>query len=55
VRLLAATHALFWDEALARAALERLSAMQPGIADFEAKTTLREYNAGWLDTTWKPS
>jgi len=28
--------------------------MQPGIADFEAKTTLREYDAGWLDTNGNP-
>jgi len=36
-----------------RGRIERLSAMQQGIADFEAKTTLREYDADGLDTTWE--
>ena len=54
VRQWAATHALFWDEAKARAELERQAASAPSMDEFEAKITLREYDAGRLNTTWTP-
>lgn len=54
VRLWAATHALFWDEARARAQLE-IVAIGPGIDALGARYTLREYDAGRLDTTWAPT
>ncbi|MBO0868564.1 MAG: hypothetical protein J2P15_08360 [Micromonosporaceae bacterium] len=53
VRQWAATHALFWDEAVARAELEREAALPSSIFEFEAKLILREYDAGRLNTTWK--
>jgi hypothetical protein len=51
---MSATFALFWDPAVARAALERLSAEPTGSTRFEAEMTLREFDAGRLDTVWEP-
>jgi hypothetical protein len=54
VRHWAATHALFWDEPIARAELERQASGQPSLAEFEAKMVLREFDAGRLNVTWIP-
>ena len=49
----AATQALFWDEPRARA---RLASFVDGqdVHAFEAEVTLREFDAGWLNTDWQP-
>lgn len=54
VRLWAAGHALFWDEARARAVLEEMSqnARQYGLHATSARMTLREFDAGRLDPNW---
>lgn len=49
----AATWALFWDEPLARAELERQGA-QASLTALSARTTLSEFDAGRLDPTWQP-
>jgi hypothetical protein len=55
VRQWAAGYALFWDEPVARAALEREMAADPkGLAAFEISITLREFDAGRLNTEWRP-
>jgi hypothetical protein len=54
VRQWAATHALFWDEGVARTELQRQAAGESSIGEFEAKIILREFDAGRLDTTWNP-
>lgn len=53
VRAWSATNALAWDEAVARAVLERL-AHESNLDGFGAEVTLREFDAGRLDTTWEP-
>lgn len=53
VRLSAAAYALFWDEPIARAELER-QMNDPGLASIDAKYTLREFDRGTLSTTWEP-
>jgi hypothetical protein len=54
VRQWSAGNALAWDEQTARAELERLAAEPQGLGSLEAKITLREFDAGRLDTTWHP-
>jgi hypothetical protein len=54
VRLWAASHALFWDEQRARAELEREASTDDNLSSFEAKITLREFDAGRLNTSWTP-
>jgi hypothetical protein len=54
VRQWAAMHALSWDETAARAELERQAASGPSLPEFEAKITIREHDAGRLNTTWLP-
>jgi hypothetical protein len=54
VRHWAATHALFWDEPIARAELERQAGGEPSPAEFEAMIVLREFEASRLDVTWVP-
>jgi hypothetical protein len=46
--------ALAWDLILARAELERLAADESSLAGFEAKITLREFDAGRLNMTRSP-
>ena len=53
VRLWSATHALAWAPGQARSELER-EVVSGGVGAFEAKVTLREFDAGRLDTTWEP-
>lgn|GEM_PF-1839723 len=53
VRCWSATFALFWDEAEAREVLLREVAAK-GVEGFEAKITLREFDAGRLTMTWQP-
>ncbi len=53
VALWAATHALFWDERVARAHLAAVAASE-GIAGLDARMTLREFDAGRLRTDWEP-
>jgi hypothetical protein len=53
VRLSAAAYALFWDEPIARAELER-QMNDPGLASIDAKYTLREFDRGTLTMTWEP-
>jgi len=53
VRQWSATNALAWVPARARAELER-EVEEGGIAAFEAATTLREFDAGRLNTAWQP-
>jgi hypothetical protein len=53
VRLHAAAYALFWDEPIARAELER-QMNDPGLASIDAKYTLREFDRGTLTMTWEP-
>ncbi len=54
VRQWSAGNALAWDEAIAPAELERQAAEDLGLRGFETETTLREFDAGRLDTTWQP-
>lgn len=54
VRLWSSTFGLFWDPSVARAELERLAAEPSGLPSFEAEMTLREFDAGRLDTVWEP-
>ena len=54
VRSHAAAHALFWDEPVARAELERLAGGH-GLVAVTAKYTLLEYDAGRLIPTWRHS
>lgn len=53
VRQWAATNALAWSPAIARAELER-HANAEGLGSFDAQMTLREFDAGRLDTGWQP-
>jgi hypothetical protein len=53
VRQWAATNALAWSPKIARAELER-QARADGLGSFEAQMTLREFDAGRLDTAWQP-
>ena len=54
VRAWSAGFALFWDPIPARVELEELASDQRSMAGFEAKLTLREFDAGRLDMTWEP-
>ena len=54
VRLWSSTFALFWNPAVARAALERQAAEPASLTSFEAEMTLREFDAGRLNTVWEP-
>jgi hypothetical protein len=54
MRQWAASHALFWDEQRARAELEREAATDDTLWGFEAKITLREFDAGRLNPDWTP-
>jgi hypothetical protein len=54
VRGAAAAYALFWDEPVARAELER-QMKDPGMRSVEAKYTLREFDRGTLSPTWQPT
>lgn len=53
VRGWAAAHSLFWDEATARAELEAQTASE-GLGAVDAKYTLREFDRGRLNMTWRP-
>ena len=53
VRISAASHALFWDEAKARPVLEA-AALDESLGGLDAKMTLREFDAGRLNMTWVP-
>lgn len=53
VALWAATQALFWDERRARARLASFVVGQDRHA-FDAEVTLREFDAGRLNTDWQP-
>jgi hypothetical protein len=53
-RLWAATHALAWDAALVRPVLEAAAAADQTLDDLGAKYTLREFDAGRLNTGWSP-
>lgn len=53
VRQWSATNALAWAPREARAELTR-EVEEGGVSAFEAKVTLREFDAGHLDTAWKP-
>jgi hypothetical protein len=53
VRQWSATNALAWDPGVARTALlQEIETEGPGA--FEAQVTLREYDAGRLNTVWRP-
>ena len=54
VREWSATNTLEWEPERARAALEALAADLDGHASFNAKMTLREFDAGRLRTDWLP-
>ena len=54
VRQWAASRALFWDEQRVRAELEREASTDDNLSSFEAKITLREFDAGRLNTSWTP-
>jgi hypothetical protein len=54
VRQWSATNALAWAPREARAELTR-EVEEGGPSAFEAQVTLREFDAGRLNTTWKPS
>jgi hypothetical protein len=54
VREWSAGFALAWDPIPARAEFERLAADESSLAGFEAKITLREFDAGRLNMTWSP-
>ena len=53
VSLWSATFALSWDPEPARAELERLAG-GAGLLAFEAEVTLKEFDAGRLNTLWVP-
>jgi hypothetical protein len=53
VRTWSATFALFWDESRAREVLQA-EVDGKGLAGFESEITLREFDAGRLNTTWEP-
>ena len=53
VRSWSAVHALAWAEGVARAELER-EAQAGELSGFGAEITLREFDAGRLNTTWVP-
>jgi hypothetical protein len=53
VRQWSATFALSWDEAKARRVLEE-QVGRGGPTGLEAEITLREFDAGRLNTTWEP-
>jgi len=53
VRLAAAAYALFWDEPVARAELER-QMNGPGLGSINAKYTLLEFDRGTLSMSWRP-
>lgn len=53
-RLWAATHALAWDPPRVRPVLEAAAASDQTMDDLSAKYTLREFDAGRLDTSWPP-
>jgi hypothetical protein len=53
VRTWSATFALFWDEPRAREVLQA-EVDRKGLAGFESEITLREFDAGRLNTTWEP-
>jgi hypothetical protein len=53
VRQWSASYALAWDPELARAELER-QVIGGALVGFEAEITLREFDAGRLNTTWIP-
>jgi len=55
VRLWSSTFALFWEPTVARAELERLAAEPTGLSSFDAEMTLREFDAGRLNTIWEPN
>jgi len=50
----ASTFALFWDTAVAREELKRQAADPSKLTGFEAEITLREFDAGRLNTVWQP-
>ncbi|MBO3100624.1 DUF2019 domain-containing protein [Cellulomonas fengjieae] len=54
VRSWSAVNALSWAETRARTELER-EADSGGITGFEASITLREFDAGRLNTAWVPA
>jgi hypothetical protein len=54
VRQWSAVNALAWDEATARAELQRQIASPHALPGLEAELALRAFDAGRLDTTWKP-
>lgn len=54
VAVWAATQALFWDEARARARLEGFVEAND-LHAFESQITLREFDAGRLKTDWQPT
>lgn len=53
VRSWSATFALSWDEEEARRTLEALATSE-GLVGFEAGIALRQFDAGRLNTTWRP-
>lgn len=55
VRVWAAGHALFWDEAKARSVLEALrDDTGVGVRSVDAKYTLIEFDKGRLNPSWEP-
>jgi hypothetical protein len=49
-----ATFALGWDPVTAKAILETIASNGNDLRSFEASITLREFDAGRLNLTWKP-
>lgn len=54
VRAWSAVNALAWAPEIARAELQRQVERGEGFVAFEAKITLREFDAGRLNTHWQP-
>jgi hypothetical protein len=54
VRSWSAVNALPWAEDIARAELEREVLAYVGLSGLEAVTSLREFDAGRLNTAWDP-
>jgi hypothetical protein len=55
VRVWAAGHALFWDQAKARSVLEALrDDTSAGVLSVDAKYTLTEFEKGRLNPSWEP-
>jgi hypothetical protein len=54
VRQWSATNALAWAAGRARAELEREVREEQNLTALAARVTLREFDAGRLDTTWQP-